>query len=218
MNVNQSDKFSMYMSVQNLFDGHIEIWSNIPVFIDVKRDFDEVIQGITYHYGRLFFDEQSLKIQKDTMKRHLAGKVILVAGALQAYAVVKEDEMLQLISSLQKSDIVNVREIDIAGVVGPILDEALARQFDLNNFGISGAMIREAETSLSGYLYLTGLSKRPEKQNRNSKPDLEDLFFKGDYLLSKKLDKLIIQFKVSHPDFYHEYVNLRQPQKSGAMV
>lgn len=213
MDINQSEKFSMYLSVQNLFDEHVGIWSSIPVFIEVKRDFDEVVQGIIYYYGRKFFDEQSLDMQKDKMKRHLAGKVILIAGALQAYAAVKEDEMLQLITSLHESDVINVREVEIAGVVGPILDEALARQFDLNNFGISGAMIREAETSLYGYLYLTGLSNRPEKHKENLKPDIDELLFRGDYLLSNKLDKLAIQFNRAHPGFYNEYLHLRQIEK-----
>ncbi len=218
MNVDQSDKFSMYLSVQDLFDGHIGIWSNILVLIEVKRDFDEVIQGITFHCGAEFFDEHSLEMQKDKMKRHLAGKATLIAGALQAYAVVKEDEMLQLIASLKESDIFSAREEEIAGVIGPILDEAMARQFDLNNFGISGSMIREVETSLSGYLYLTGLSNRTEKHRKNLKPDIEELFFRGDYLLSGKLDKLIIQFKGAHPEFYNEYLRIRQVQKSSALA
>ena len=218
MNINQSDKFSMYLSVQNLFDGQIGVWSNILVLIEVKRDFDEVIQGITFHYGGGFFDEHSLEMQKDKMKRHLAGKATLIAGALQAYAVVKEDEMLQLIASLKESDIFNAHEEEIAGVIGPILDEAMARQFDLNNFGISGAMIREVETSLSGYLYLAGLSNRTEKHRKNLKPDIEELFFRGDYLLNSKMDKLIIQFRGAHPDFYHEYRRIRQLEKSGVIA
>ncbi len=199
----------MFLSVQDLLDGHVGIWSSVPVVNEVKRDFDEVIQSITYHYGMLFFDEQTLEIQKEKMKRHLAGKVSLIAGALQAYAAVKEDEILQSIATLHEKDIYKAREEEIAGIIGPIIDEAKARQFDLNNFGISSSMIREVESFFSGFLYFTGLSERSGRYKKRLKPNIDELFFKGDYLLNNKLDKLIIQFREINPDFYRQYQSTR---------
>ncbi len=218
MNINRNDKFSMFLSIQDLLDGHVGIWSSVPVVNEVKRDFDEVIQSITYHYGRMFFDEQTQEMQKEKMKRHLAGKVSLIAGALQAYAVVKEDEMLQSIATLNEKEIYKAREEEIAGIIGPIIDEAKARQFDLNNFGISNSMIREVESFFSGFLYFTGISERSGRYKKHLKPGIDELFFRGDYLLNNKLDKLIIQFKEINPDFYLKYQNIRFVQESDAVA
>lgn len=208
----------MFLSVQDLLDGHVGLWSSVPVLNDVKRDFDEVVQGITYHYGMIFFDEQTLDMRKEKMKRHLAGKVTLIAGALQAYAAVKEDEMLQSIATLQESDIFLSREVEIPGMIGPIIDEAKARQFDLKNFGISGPMIREVETFFLGFLHFTGLSERSNRYKKRILQDVDELFFRGDYLLNSKMDKLIIQFKGANPEFYNKYNHIRFIQKSDAVA
>ncbi len=218
MNINRNDKFAMFLSVRDLLDGHAWIWSGVPVVNEVKRDFDEVIQSIVYHYGSLFFDEQTLEMQKEKMKRHLAGKISLIAGALQAYAVVKEDEMLQCIANLQEKEVYKAREEEIAGLIGPIIDEAKVRQFDLNNFGISGSMIREVESFFKGYLYFTGISAGSGRHRKHIKPELDELFFRGDYLLNSKLDKLIIQFKEVSPDFYRQYLDIRIMEEKDAVA
>ena len=209
MNKTQTSYLRMFYNTQETLDANSALWVGIPAVINVKNDFDELIQRIEAVSEKVRPASKPVTANKAKVLKGLLQKVIVIAGALQAYAAISGNTVLAGNVKLTKSDLDRARETDVEALVKPVIELARAELDALADYGISEAMLTETETSLDNFKALIGRPRTIRNQAFAAMNLLEELFDAANNLLKNKLDPVMIRFKFTNTDFYSEYERAR---------
>lgn len=209
MNKVQTNQFRMFTNTRATLDANSLLWNGIPVMITSKNELDEVYQRIEEVNEKTVVKSKAVTANKALVLTNLIKKVLVLSGALQAYAAFTDNTVLAGKIKLVKSDITKIRETDVEAVIAPVLKEALKEIDNLIDYGISEALITEADTSLDDYKVLIGQPRTIRNQAFAAMILLDELFDAANVIVKNKLDKLMIRFKFTHTEFYSEYERAR---------
>jgi len=209
MNKTQTNHMRMFLNTQEILDENTTLWNGIPVLLDVKNNFDELIQRIEETNEKTQPASKAVTASKATVLKALAQKAVSLAGALQAYAAITGNAKLAGEVKLVKSDFDRARETDVEALVAPVIRHARAELENLADYGVAEAMITEVETSLDDFKALIGQPRTIRNQAFAAMNLLEELFDTANDLLKNRLDPLMIRFKYSDTEFYSKYERAR---------
>jgi len=199
----------MFLNTQETLDANTTLWNSIPVLLDVKNNFDELIQRIEETNEKTQPKSKTVTANKANVLKALAQKVVSLAGVLQAYAAITGNAKLAGEVELVKSDLTHARETDVEALVAPVIGNARKELENLANYGVTEAMITDVETSLDDFKALIGKPRTIRNQAFAAMSLLEELFETANDLLKNRLDPLMIRFKYSDTEFYSEYERAR---------
>ncbi|MCE4566658.1 hypothetical protein INQ51_20220 [Maribellus sp. CM-23] len=94
-------------------------------------------------------------------------------------------------------------------LVQPVIDEARANLPELADFMLTEEMIVETETTLDDFKAMIGQPRTIRNQAFAAMTLLDDLFAQINALVKDKMDKLMIRFEITNPEFYDEYKRAR---------
>jgi hypothetical protein len=209
MNKIQTNHMRMFLNTQETLDENTAKWNSIPVLLDVKNNFDELIQRIEETNEKTLPASKAVTASKASVLKGLTQKILALAGALQAYAAITGNAKLAGEVDLVKSDLTHARETDVEALAAPVIDNARAELENLTDYGVNEAMITEAETSLDDFKSLIGQPRTIRNQAFAAMSLLDELFDTTNDLLKNRLDPLMIRFKYSDTEFYSEYERAR---------
>lgn len=209
MNKEQTNYLRMFINVQSTMDQKSALWNSVPVILTVKNQFDELLQRIAKVNERTNPNTEGVTASKERILEGLAEKAVVLSGTLQAYAAFNNDEVLASKVKLTKSDILQTRETNVDGLVKPVITAARENLGNLADFMVTGEMITETETSLDDFNAMIGSPRTIRNQAFAAMDALNELIDAGNGLLKNKLDKLMIRYKSSNPEFYNEYLRAR---------
>ena len=209
MNKTQTNHMRMFLNTQETLDANTTLWNSIPVLLDVKNNFDELIQRIEETNEKTQPKSKTVTANKANVLKALAQKVVSLAGVLQAYAAITGNAKLAGEVELVKSDLTHARETDVEALVAPVIGNARKELENLANYGVTEAMITDVETSLDDFKALIGKPRTIRNQAFAAMSLLEELFETANDLLKNRLDPLMIRFKYSDTEFYSEYERAR---------
>ena len=209
MNKTQTNHMRMFLNTQETLDENTTLWSSIPVLLDVKNNFDELIQRIEETNEKTQPASKAVTASKAGVLKGLTQKVVSLAGALQAYATITGNAKMAGEVKLVKSDLTHARETDVEALVTPVTDSARKELENLTDYGVTEATITETETSIDQYTALIGKPRIIRNQAFAAMSLLDELFDTANDLLKNRLDPLMIRFKFSDTEFYCEYKRAR---------
>jgi len=209
MNREQTNYRRMFNAVQEVLDEKTTKWNTIPVMVKVKNRFDELLQRTDETNEKTNPGSKKVTAGKEKLKMSLSEKMVVSAGILQAYAAFNNDSKLADKTKLTKSDLYNARETDIEKLANPVLKAAREHLNDLADYMLTDEMIVEAETTLDDFKALIGQPRHIRNQAYAAMTVLEELIDTTNALLKEKLDKLMIRFSVTDPEFYDAYLRAR---------
>lgn len=209
MNKTQTNWDRMYLSTQETLDANTTLWNAIPIVVTTKNNLDELIQRIADVNEKTNPNSKAVTASKEKTKTALADKIVVISGILQAFAAFNDNTVLLGKVKITQSDIYNSRETDIEKLVSPVIDEARKYLTDLADFGLTEAMITEAETTLDDFKALIGQPRTIRNQAYAAMTLMDELFDETNALLKNKMDKLMIRFKFTDTQFYSEYERAR---------
>jgi hypothetical protein len=205
----QTSHRRMFTNTQATMDANSAIWNGVPINVNVKNQFDELLQRIDETNERTNPSSKTVTAGKEELRINLADKVVGIAGILQAFAAFNGDNVLLGKVKLTKSDIYNARETDVEMLVNPVIDEARNHLADLIDFTLTEEMIVEVETTVDDYKAQIGQPRFIRNQAFAAMTVLAELIDTTNELLKNKLDKLMIRYAGTHPEFYDEYLRSR---------
>jgi hypothetical protein len=209
MNKIQTNHMRMFLNTQEVLDENTTLWSSIPVLLNVKNNFDELIQRIEETNEKTVPKSKAVTADKANVLKALIQKVVSLAGVLQAYAAMTGKAKLGGEVDVTKTNIDRARETDVEAMVTPVIDNARKELENLADYGVTEAMITEAETSLDDFKALIGQPRTIRNQAFAAKSLMEELFDSANDLLKNRLDLLMLRFKYTNPEFYDQYNRAR---------
>lgn len=209
MNKSQTNHMRMFLNTQESLDASTAEWNGIPILLNVKNNFDELIQRIVETNEKTVPKSKAVTEDKARVLKALAKKATMLAGTLQAYAAITGNAKLAGEVDLVESDFTHSRETDVEAMVTPVIKNARKELENLTDYGVTEAMITETETSLDDFKALIGQPRTIRNQAFAAKSLMEELFDTTNDLLKNRLDLLMLRFKYTNPEFYDQYIRAR---------
>jgi hypothetical protein len=206
MNDKQEAKLSMFQRVGDVFHNNTEIYSNVGSIVDSVDKLDYFIVTIRQTaQQQASVIPQGFSAEKQEAIDSVIKHCIKVANGVYVHAFNKNDKVLLSKVSINKSMFYHMHGNDRYTLAKNILSEAKSRISELAYYGINEQdlnLLDEAISVYDGFLNKPQIAKEErEKYTKN----LKELFVEADSLLYDQLDKLIVLFKTSDPDFYFAY-------------
>jgi hypothetical protein len=208
MNKQQTKYFRMMQSTQVHLDNHSALWSTIPKIVAIKNDIDEIITRISIKSDDIS-GMVGVSERKEALKGIIAMKGSRLAGTLEAFAHEQGDKDMIAKVSASKTDILRMKEEDLGPFIKFLTDTASQHMTALADYGMTGEVLNELQTSLDEYSALIGKPRIVLNSKYVALDAIDELVDEGNNLLSNRLDKIMLMFRESDPDFYNGYKRAR---------
>ena len=205
----QENKLSMYLSVQKVTNTHSAEWQGLPAYATIFASFEDAISQI--RNTRLVQEGQITGITKDKAQaqNNAIEKAIQVATAVFAYASIQNNNTLKDKVSYSPSELRRSRDTILIDRLEVIHEAATSVLAELANYGLTQADLDEFSALITSYTNMVEDPRVAITNRARATKDLKSIFKTADKILKEQLDKLMLQYKKTAPEFYQQYFNAR---------
>ncbi|WP_103068809.1 hypothetical protein [Aquimarina sediminis] len=209
MDQRQINRLEMYQAVQTFMDTHTNIWNSVPILVNFKNEFDELLIQINENKDSQEASRVYLGHNKTTQKRFVSEKGDILNDALEAYAAVEGNAVLEQKAAKSFTDLYKLRNQDFVTVMTETIELLDQNVAPLGDYGVTEDQVTDLKTSFDSFLVLNGEPRQYRIAQKQATTNLSDLFDQTTTLLTNKLDKVIKRFKRTDPTFYNGYLAAR---------
>jgi hypothetical protein len=213
----QEAKLNMYQKVVNVCDEHAQEYAGVPAVVTavnhLKGQVSEIVVVAKQQTGT---KPQGATKNKSEAFDRMVVLSLKIANPLYALAFETGDNRLLKKVAVNKNEFYNVHAQKALSLAQNIADEAAAYSGKLYDYGINDADRAELNDAI---VKATELKLAPTgviTERHNYTGNLRQLFVATDSIIYDRLDKLMIPFKTSSPDFYALYSNARNVVNTAA--
>ena len=201
----------MFTSVRGMLAGHEDnnLWSEIPAFVKTVDDFDTVITGIATQL-EVTAVPSGAAASKATALQNLALVTHEVASAIHACATAAGDDELAAEVNFSLSDLAKGHPASVIARstrIGSIASEELAM---LPDYNITQAKLTALTKKIEAYEKVCAKPRQNLAKTAAANAALPRLLKQGQNILTRRMDRLMVQFRTSAPEFYAEYKTARK--------
>jgi hypothetical protein len=210
MNAKQLAKFTMYQSVENHCEDNSGIIVANVAFQTAFNIFKTKTAAISATEQQIELPLTGIAAGKKTSKQDLCELASDTASLIYAFAeatgnVVLKDEVDYSLSALLKT-----KDSLLALRCRNIHDKGVENKDGLEPYGVTTATLANLQNAIAGYTATAPKPRAALSQRNTLQNNLIRLFKETDAVLKEQMDKLIVAFRKSHPDFYNTYFKLRE--------
>jgi len=215
MTSEQECRFSMYREVMEHLNNNLTIVNTIPnmnVFVPAMND---VIQQIILNVEEQSHDITGVAANKKALRTDIETKGLDIALKVVAYATISGNLILLNEARMyNKSELTRCADNILKIHCQCIYDMANNIVVELDEYGVNAAILADFETVINDYYDTIALPGIKIADRKVITEMIKLLFVNGNTIL-KKTDAMIEVVRVSHPEFYSEYKNLRKITNTG---
>ncbi len=209
MNARQESKLNMYQGVQLLCKNNSTITNTNIAFTEALNVLDLNITEIQSYATLAIKHTKGISTDKNLVKANLCLVASKVAGFIFAYASTVNNTVLMEEANYPLNTLKKLREDVIVPTVNNIYQVAHANLNVLANYGINQASLDELSHAIADYNKIVPITKTKSSERANFTDNIAKLIEETDTLLKNRLDKLILLFEATHPDFVNTYKKVR---------
>lgn len=209
INSRETNRFQMMLSVQSYMNQQNAVWSAIPIISAFKTELDDLVQGVKEQLQDAGTDTSGMTANKNDMKAEIAQKTAVLSGALAAYCAVNGKDDLLSNGYLTQSDVVGSRDVNLPEIVSSFVNLITPEVANLADYGVTQGQIDDLSSTADDFRELIGQPRLKRSQANIAKQEASALIDQGVDLLTKKLDKMMLQFKFSNAVFFEGYQSAR---------
>jgi hypothetical protein len=206
----QQAKMSMYRRVADTCHHYEQAYAEVPAFVKAVMLLDNSIAAISMSAQRQQGTQsEGVTADKSRVGETLAEECVKIANSLSVYALDTGDSVLRAKVKLNKSRLYNGYDGNALVLAKIIAAEAHLHEAALVRYGIEPAAIATFDTLVAAFEQLVIKPQLIINERKLYTAQLKLLFAETDAIMHHRLDKLIIMFLTSAPDFYARYKNAR---------
>lgn len=211
METPKKNKSAMYQSTEEVLSrkDYAPTWQTVPGFVKLHTEFTDTVAAIARLGLKQGRRKTGVAEDKGAARRAMCKAAHKLAGAVAAYAHVAGNHELLTRVDTNLSILLGGRGKDSSDKCKDILAAATANLAALPEYNVQQAVLDALDGLIKAY---DALEPKPQAARVSAKSagQAQDLAFdKADGLLNNGLDKLMLQFEETHPDFYRDYTNAR---------
>lgn len=210
MNINQRNKLNMYITVLQFLANNTAIWSTLVAFADAVTLLTNKVAELQAQVAIQSMQIVGYAAAKKGKKNDLVTKLLVVTGALKAYATVINDPVLFAFADFTKSDLKKQGDNILTQTANNIHSKATSLLASLGSYGIDVALLTQLQTMITDYANFVESPRLARIAKKTATTNIKSLVKEIDGILKTVLDMLIVQFKVTASDFFNGYNSARE--------
>jgi uncharacterized protein (UPF0335 family) len=206
MNNRQESKLDMLQRVLTILSNNVQIYAHVKRIVDLVAKLNSVLVSIretAQQQAKITIEGYSAEKQK--VFEDVISYSIKIANAMYVLAFDKNDKVLLSNMSINKSMFYHVHANDVFTLATNIITEAKKHVSELKDYGIEENDFILLEEAVSTYKNYINRPQIVREEHALYTKNLKELFSEADSILYDQLDKLIVLFKTSSPNFYFSY-------------
>ena len=215
MNKQQTAKANSHQAIAGIFAGNPEAVASIPALELAVEAFTDEMLGI----------DANLTVQTSPSGASAAKQSALIqlidcaeqtAGAVHSLAEATEDVELGKQVDFSRSVLIDGSGASIVARCKGVYDVAKDKLASLGDHGVTQPKLTAFNQAIKTYDTLRSTPRQAKAAQSAATKQLARAFPKVERILAGRIDKLMVQFKSSNPEFYDKYQTARSIVSAGA--
>ena len=209
MKQSYQSRYNAYSRALEYLSQNESITSAVPAFATVYGKIKTLLDAVAELDNVRKQNRQAVAAGKYQYQADLGQQALTISGAIVTYAVSINDEELKRSMKFTRSQLFYSTDPDLGSRVSNILQKAKELGDKLKDYGITAEMIAGFEKLTAQYLPEANSTSTHLAKRVNATQLINDKLNEARELMDNQLDMLMIQFEISHPAFYNQYIILR---------
>lgn len=204
------NKLIMLKAILSFLQQNQSLWQDSAPLTSVYNDLQQLVAQIEQTILLTNQSNSGLVVAKQNLQEALIEQTFELVSVLFAYARRNNDEVLLAKVDFPISHLRNLRDNELASACTGVLNHGQSKAKVLGEYGVTperleslGGLINEYEVQLP-----TRRITVSERKMANEK--IKTLIAQAMLIASEQLDRLMLKFKNTEPDFYTSYMNARK--------
>lgn len=216
MRKNLEDRFTMFLATRTALDNHGAVWAALVPFNNAVTAFKAKITTVEEEVAIQEMDLLGYAKDKALKKEAMVEKALSVARQTFAFAEDTGDVVLREKMAQSRTGLMSLRDAVVAQKCQGIHTEATGVLASLAPYGIVAVDLTALQTVIDDYEAVISAPRTAITVRKGSTEQIETLIQEGTVILTNRLDKMMDEFKLTHPGFYQEYFDARIVVNTGA--
>ena len=211
MQAKDQNQYRMFISVRGTLAGHESenTWTGIPALVTAVDDLDAVIAGVATQL-EVTAMPNGAAASKKTALESLVAAAHEVAAAVHAYGTEAGNDELAAEVDFSPTDLAKGRPATIVARCTNIATRATENLVALADYKITQAKLTALTKKTAAYDGLVSKPRQGVAKKAAANAALPRLLKQGRSILTRRVDKLMVQFRESAPEFFAEYKTARK--------
>ncbi len=209
MQKRNENKFRMFNAVLEILNGNKTIWQAAALFVQIVNKFTASLTAIGETRKVTESDSKGHTLEKSSLEETLINSIGALTSSLYLLAKNSGNKVLMEKVNYNESELANAREgelVSIAETVAALGRENLAQAAD---YDFDEAEVKALEDLAARFKAVMPAPRATIAERKAANEKLNRLIAETTELLDDELDRMMLKYKNSHPDFYNTYFNAR---------
>lgn len=200
---------AMYMATNQVFKTFATELSTVPALAEGIQAFDHLVEQIDEtHRIQMSYMPVNSKL-KTKEEAEMIQAAVQVAAALFVYGLDSQQPDLQARVSVTPSALKGMTDKALKNACLNIYQLAQTHVSELAVYGVTPETLTNLKKEIDDFAALIVAPRSEVVTRSQATARLRELFDMADELLKSKLDKLMVQLEMSHPNVYKTYQSAR---------
>ena len=205
MNATQEAKLNMFRATQKHCNDNPTIVSTIKAFQTAAGTLNTTIASIIATAQQEDLITKGITIDKAEAKKTLCQLAADIAAPIVAYAAATKNNKLLKEVNFTHSDLIRTKDDQLGPRCQNIYDGGKANEAALKDYGITATTLDTLLTTINNYQAKVPDPRNAAAQKATVRANLKNLIKEADQILKLQMDKTVLGFKTSNPDFVKTY-------------
>lgn len=206
MNMSQAARYKAYALALTYLKENEVITKDLPAFGEAwqaaKATLDAVVEADNLRQQ----NRQGIIASKKQYLADISHQAMAVSSAIVSYASANKDNGLKETMTFTPSELSYTSIQQLGARVSNILNTAKNLREELKKYGISEEVLTGFARLVELYLPSANLPRINTTERKNARLRVIELLRQLQEQMDNQIDKLMIQFRLSHPEFYNQYI------------
>jgi hypothetical protein len=210
MNKSQVKDYRMMGTTSECLNVYRGKWAHIPVVVQLfDRLNGNIAQIVDLDRKKTSKVSNPVTKNKEKTKELLTDSIDVLAGIVSSYAEANNLKEVEQKVKLYTKGLVRKRETEVAAKAGNFLSLVRELMPGMAGYELTDGMVAEAEGLRDQFVALVGTPRNLIVEGSTASRQIDVLIAETNRFLTFQLDKLMLRFKNSAPEFFNSYLQAR---------
>jgi len=209
MQKRQANRLKMYEAIKALLNNDKECWSDFAPMAKVFEELEALLEEIGRYDQIAITISKGVATGKNAQRTKLIDLTIEMLAMLCALEAQSAEKKIAAKIDYSRTELVKMRDFNLQIVCSGIVTVATNEKERLETFGIDATEIEALKQEVDLFANSVPSVRQAIAERKVANERLKELFAQTDALLKNQLDRLMLRYKQTQPQFYSAYKTSR---------